>query len=134
VYASTDKEYARFYASKALHGSLYLVSLDGNVEPSAEDPFPTWRGRRAIVLAVLQRSVVLTMGERRRLFRRWAGSDAEFADMVAAMGLPRPGVPARRHAACLLCGLPNGLHAASLTFPSQLAREQARGGQDGSGA
>ena len=98
VYATEDKEYARYYASMAggrAGGALYRVRLDGDVERSDEDLFPSWRGRRAVVLGVPQPRVRLTMGDRRRLFRRWGGTDEEFAEMLVTAGLKRPGIPRR---------------------------------------
>lgn len=84
VYASEDRQYARYYASRAVKGWLYGVRLDGEVERSAEDPpeFKSWRGRRAVVTSVLERAVVLTMRERRRLFVRWGGTRREFDEMI----------------------------------------------------
>ena len=95
VYATSDKEYARFYASRAVNGTLYRVQLVGDVEPSSEDHFPTWRARKAVVLGVLNQNVTLTHGQRRRLFLRWGGSPEEFAAMVASFGMAKPGIPAR---------------------------------------
>lgn len=84
VYACNDKPYARFYASRAVLGTLYRVRLVGDVEPSLEDP-PwawAWRARSAVVLAVLENNVVLTMEERWRYFRRFGGTRPEFEAMV----------------------------------------------------
>ncbi|WP_229868851.1 hypothetical protein [Streptomyces inusitatus] len=78
VYATSDREYARHYASMAWYGDLYVVELIGNVEPSEEDHFPTWCAPAARVLSVYSRAVQLTMAERRRLNRRW-----RVADMIA---------------------------------------------------
>jgi hypothetical protein len=85
VYATSDREYARYYASRAVGGTLYLVRMIGEVEPSAEDFFPTWRARRAVVIRVPERGVTLTMAERRRLFIRWGGNVKEFEEMVAGV-------------------------------------------------
>ena len=82
VYATSDREYARFYASRAVRGSLYRVRLEGDVEPSIEDPFPTWRGRRAIILGVPEIRVTLTMRQRRKLWCRWGGTPEEFDQMI----------------------------------------------------
>lgn len=92
VYATSDRQYARFYASKAVKGDLYRVRLLGDVEASKEDPgqFPTWRSTSAEVVSVLERCVILTMRERRRLFVRWGGTATEaaqlFGSIVAAAG------------------------------------------------
>ena len=85
VYATSDRPYARCYASRAVRGTLYRIRLEGDVERSTEDPFPTWRGRRAIVVASLERAVTLTMKERRRLFVRWGGTPEEFEEMVVGL-------------------------------------------------
>lgn len=84
VYATSDRVYARYYASRALGGTLYRVQLEGDIEPSMEDPpqFPTWRGRQARVVAVLDRRIQLTHTERRSLFIRWGGTADEYADMI----------------------------------------------------
>jgi len=71
VYITTDREYARFYASMALYGDLYRVEPVGDVEPSTEDPFDTWTAASARVLAVYDRAVRLTNGQRQRLMTRW---------------------------------------------------------------
>lgn len=95
IYATSDREYARYYASRVVGGTLYRVQLEGDVEPSTEDPFPTWRGRRATIVGVPERHITLTMGQRRRLWIRWGGDETGFANMVASLGLRRPGVPIR---------------------------------------
>jgi hypothetical protein len=95
IYATTDREYARYYASRAVGGTLYRVRLEGDIEPSVEDPFPAWRGRRAIVVGVPERNITLTMAERRRLFVRWGGTEDEFGDMIESLGLRRPSLPVR---------------------------------------
>lgn len=71
VYITSDREYARFYASMARFGDLYRVEPVGVLEPSTEDPFPTWTTTAARVLAVYDRAVRLTPQQRRRLMRRW---------------------------------------------------------------
>ena len=72
-------------------GSLYRVKLLGDVEPSPEDPhFPSWRGRRAVVLRVVERNITLTHTERRRLFLQWGGSHDEYDDMVLRVLGSRP--------------------------------------------
>ncbi len=86
VYACADKPYARWYASRAVHGSLYRVRLEGEVERSAEDPPWSWtyRGRAARVIAVLERNILLTHDERWRLFRRFGGTRSQFHAMLRA--------------------------------------------------
>ena len=86
VYGTTDREYARYYASRAGHGWLYLVELDpDSTEPSHEDPFPTWRASQARVIQVLEKRITLTMTERKELFCRWGGTDSEFESMLAKL-------------------------------------------------
>ena len=84
VYASEDHEYARWYASRAVRGSLYRVRLEGECERSQEDPpqFGCWRARRAVVVGVKELGVTLTMRERERVFMRWGGTRDEFRAMV----------------------------------------------------
>lgn len=83
VYATEDREYARYHASRAVKGSLYLVDLVGEVERSIEDPFPTWRARSAVILGVPDLKITLTMKQRKKLFRRWGGTAEEFDRMVS---------------------------------------------------
>jgi hypothetical protein len=71
VYLTTDREYARFYASMALLGDLYRVEPIGDLEPSTEDPFNTWMAPAARITAVYDRAVRLTTAQRRRLLARW---------------------------------------------------------------
>lgn len=87
VYATSDKLYARYYASRAVKGWLYLVELADDAEPSAEDQFPSWRASNAKVIKVLEKRITLTMDERRELFRRWGGTDAEFNLMLFENGI-----------------------------------------------
>lgn len=71
VYVTTDREYARFYASKTWLGDLYVVEPVGQLQQSTEDPFPTWTCDAARVLSVYNRTVRLTPGQRRTLLNRW---------------------------------------------------------------
>ena len=84
IYATSDRDYARWYASRAVKGWLYEVELRGEHELSTEDPpqFQTWRARDLIVRHVLEKNVVLTMDERQRLFIRWGGTAEEFEQMI----------------------------------------------------
>jgi hypothetical protein len=94
VYATSDKEYARYYASRAVKGWLYEVELDqSSKELSSEDFFPAWRAKSAKVLRVLEKRVTLTMDERRKLFVRWGGTEVEFEQMIGSLTGPY-----RRHA------------------------------------
>lgn len=82
VYGTTNRRYARFYASMAVGGDLYKIELIGEFEPSTEDHFPSWRARTARVIRVIERRIILTMRERRDLFKRWGGTDQEFDQML----------------------------------------------------
>lgn len=84
VYATSDRDYARYYASG--RGWLYEVELDeGSIQRSVEDPFPTWRASFARIVRVIEKRITLTMTERRELFTRWGGSDDEFESMVSKL-------------------------------------------------
>lgn len=86
IYATSDREYARYYASRAGRGWLYEVELDpASIEPSKEDPFPTWRASEARVVRVLEKRITLTMQERKDLFIRWGGTEAEFDSLIAGL-------------------------------------------------
>lgn len=89
VYATSDKEYARYYASRAVKGWLYEVEIDPtSEEESVEDPFPTWRAKHANVLRVLEKRITLTMDERRNIFIRWGGTETEFEAMLCQLAGP----------------------------------------------
>lgn len=91
VYVTTDRAYARFYASKFPRGDLYAVEIEGEAIPSDEDHFPTWRCPKARVLKVYERYVRMTPTQRRSLLRRWAAADGEpFASDPAFIHLGGP--------------------------------------------
>lgn len=76
VYFTTDREYARFYASKYPRGDLYSVQPAGPILMAGdEDPFETAVCEVVMVRGLVQRDVRLDNGQRRRLLRRWADSD-----------------------------------------------------------
>lgn len=75
IYITTDREYARFYASKYPRGDLYTVEPVGDMEPSTEDHFPSWTCEAARVRHIYDRYVQLTPGQRRSLLRRWTAAD-----------------------------------------------------------
>jgi hypothetical protein len=77
VSITTDREYARHYASKYPQGDLYVVEPIGDLHASAEDHFPTWTVERARVTSVYARLVTLTPRQRLTLFRRWRRADRE---------------------------------------------------------
>ncbi len=79
VYITTDRDYARWYASRYGRGDLYTVQPVGGMEPSVEDPFPTWCVPAARVVSVYDRAVLLTPGQRRSLLRRWTQADLNAA-------------------------------------------------------
>lgn len=87
VYITTDREYAKFYASMAWLGDLYQVKPVGDVVPSTEDhpEFGTWTAPAAKVVAVIERAVRLSDKQRRHLDNRWARYDAD-----ARFRSPRP--------------------------------------------
>lgn len=82
VYLTPIREYARFYASMYGRGDLYRVEPFGELQRSTEDTMETWTAPAARVVAVVDRAVLLTMSQRRRLHRMWA--DAEGADPLEA--------------------------------------------------
>lgn len=75
MYLTTDREYARFYASLYGRGDLYRVEPVGDVTVSVEDHFPTWTAAAARVTAVYARAVLLTWTQRRALQRTWKAAD-----------------------------------------------------------
>jgi hypothetical protein len=77
VYITTDREYARFYASKYPRGDLYTVQPVGDPVPSDEDHFPAWHVPQARVVSVYDRYVALTPKQRRTLMSRWRRADRE---------------------------------------------------------
>jgi hypothetical protein len=79
VYMTSDKDYARFYASKYPKGDLYSVEPVGEMVASEEDPFPSWTAPEARVVGVYDRYVQLTWKQRRTLLRRWERADREAA-------------------------------------------------------
>lgn len=86
VYVSTDREYARFYASLYGYGDLYRVEPIGELVPSDEDGFPSWTAESVRVVGVVARAVRLTDGERRRLLRRWTALDYRGTALSALVG------------------------------------------------
>lgn len=75
IYITTDRDYARFYASKHPRGDLYTVEPVGELVPSDEDHFPTWHVEAARVRHIYDRYVQLTPAQRRSLLRRWTAAD-----------------------------------------------------------
>jgi hypothetical protein len=79
VYATTHRLYAKHYASLWGRGDLYRVTPLGASEPSTEDSFETVCAEKFQVAAILDRAVLLTHSERRRLWREWGIADAQRA-------------------------------------------------------
>lgn len=79
VYVTQNRSYARFYASLYGRGDLYLVEPIGPVEKTQEDHIASWTCEGARVKAVYERGVLLTPGQRRRLFTEWGLADERVA-------------------------------------------------------
>jgi hypothetical protein len=75
VYITEEMGYARYYASLFGRGDVYQVEPIGEKESTEEDRFASFTCARAVVVDVVERAVLLTMGQRRRLFIRWARRD-----------------------------------------------------------
>lgn len=75
VYATGSRLYARHYASLWGRGDLYRVIPVGDTEASLEDSIPSVCAPALRVAAVLDRAVLLTDTERRRLYREWTAAD-----------------------------------------------------------
>ena len=85
VYVTSDRLYAKFYASMAA-GDLYSVEPVGEVGLSPEDPMiESFTCAAATVDTVVERSVVLTEAELRRLWRRMGGTSRGWRQMAMAM-------------------------------------------------
>lgn len=76
VYLTPERVYARYYASLYGRGDLYRAEPVGELVRSTEDTFETWTATAARVVAAVDRAVLLTQGERRRLYRLWGAADA----------------------------------------------------------
>lgn len=72
VYCTTDRLYARLYASLYGRGDVYQVEPVGPLVPSTDegDPEGSWRCRLLRVKRIVDVAVTLSMKERRRLARR----------------------------------------------------------------
>ena len=75
VYATTNRLYARYHASLWGRGDLYRVTPVGLVERSTEDTIESYCAEGFVVAGVLDRAVLLTWSERRRLWREWGEAD-----------------------------------------------------------
>lgn len=88
VYVTTDREYGRFYASLYGYGDLYRVEPVGPVEVSDEDGFPSWTATSVVVRGIVARAVLLTPGQRRRLYARWTRYDMRGTPWAGVIGSP----------------------------------------------
>ncbi|MCM6776250.1 hypothetical protein NDR87_18850 [Nocardia sp. CDC159] len=75
VYLTPNRLYAKHYASLWGRGDLYRVEPMGELARSTEDSVETFTAPAARVVAILDRAVLLTMSERRRLYREWEAAD-----------------------------------------------------------
>ncbi len=77
VYFTTNRLYAKHYASLWERGDLYRVEPVGQVLVSGEDTIESFTAAAIRVVAVYERAVLLTWSERRRLTREWQSADLE---------------------------------------------------------
>lgn len=82
IYVTTEREYARYYASRYGKGWLYVVEPLGELMPSEEELVPSFRCESARVLSVYDRAVVLTRSQRRRVFKMLPGSPGYTFEML----------------------------------------------------
>lgn len=75
VYATEHRLYAKYHASLWGRGDLYQVEPIGDVQTSDEDSIPSIHTPALRVVAVVDRAVLLTNSERRRLYREWGVAD-----------------------------------------------------------
>lgn len=87
VYMTRHRGYARHYASLWGRGDLYRVEPVGPLERSLEDTIESWMAPGARVLAVVERAILLTWKDRRKLFREWGIADEAAAPGWASAGL-----------------------------------------------
>lgn len=75
VYLTPHRLYARYYASLYGRGDLYQVEPLGELARSTEDTVETWRAPAARILVAVDRAILLTTAERRRMYRQWGDAD-----------------------------------------------------------
>ena len=75
VFATPERIYAKYYASKWGRGSVYIVEPVGGFERSTEDTIESYESPGLRVLKVLATRVQLTQSERRHLYRVWHAAD-----------------------------------------------------------
>jgi len=76
VYCTTNRLYAKHYASLWGRGDLYGVEPVEWMVSSQEDTIESFKTDSLRVTSVLERAVLLTFSERRRLLREWTAADA----------------------------------------------------------
>lgn len=88
VYCTTSRMYAKHYASLYGRGDLYRVEPVGELIRSPEDTVETFKAPALRVVAVIDRVVLLTNSERRRLLREWTAADT--AALTLSTNQPTP--------------------------------------------
>ncbi len=71
IYVTTERDYAKVFAAGYPRGALYRVEPIGDLEPSGDDPAPSWAVGSARVLSVYDPLVNLTPARMASLVRRW---------------------------------------------------------------
>lgn len=84
VYCTTNRLYAKHYASLWGRGDLYRVEPVGPLVESTEDTVESFKAHALRVVAVYERAVRLTNTERRRLWREWGAADRAAAELRGA--------------------------------------------------
>lgn len=75
VFATPVRIYAKHFASKWGRGSLYIVEPEGELQRSEADSIETYHAPALRVVKVSEVGVLLTMSERRHLYRVWGDAD-----------------------------------------------------------
>ena len=75
VYTTSHRLYAKHYASLWGYGDLYRIEPVGRLARSTEDTVESFTAPALRVAGVLDRAVLLTYSERRRLMRDWKAAD-----------------------------------------------------------
>ena len=88
VYFTTDKLYAKHYASLYGAGDLYRVEPVGDAQRSTEDSYETYTAGSVRVVQVVERAVRLTDKERRKLSREWEAADRAVWHWINKKGTP----------------------------------------------
>lgn len=88
VYFTTDKLYAKHYASLYGAGDLYRVEPVGEAQRSTEDSYESYTAGQARVVQVIERAVRLSDKERRKLHRDWEAADRRTWHWMNKKGTP----------------------------------------------